>query len=395
MNLLSASIVFWLSFVGILHTYVIFPLVISLWAKIRGSHAGLMETMEMDPSSLPSITVLIAAFNEERTIRERVKNLADCSYPKDKMTVMIGSDGSTDATNALLEELSTKYPWLHVVFFTENRGKAEVLNALFPSVSTPISVFTDADTVFSLNALEELVEPFREANVGCVAGLRLVRNSALETVTEQQEKSYLNLDNKIRRAEGALGCVIGAHGSLFALRTELIRPLPSGKAYTDDFYWSMIPLELGFNVVQSMEALSYAESAPSVLADFRRKVRYASTAFATGFRFIRLLWTAPAPVRYAFFSHRISRWFLPFFLLAALVTNVVLMGDGLIYILLGCMQALLYGVALVGIVFPSAGRVSGLFSLSAYFVYSNAALFLGFFRWMSGRASHRWTPARS
>ena len=391
MNLRVDVIFFWFSLMAIVHTYALFPLLIAIWAGIRNSTSN--EPKDIN-HFLPSVTVLFAAYNEERSIRERIENLALCTYPKEKMTVLVGSDGCSDATDRILRELSARYSWLHVVYFAENRGKAEVLNTLFPLIASPYTVFTDADTVFSLDSVEKILLPFQDPSVGCVAGLRLVRSQAAATVTEQQESSYLDLDNRIRQAEGKLGCVIGAHGSLFAVRTDLIRPLPTGKAFTDDFYWSVIPLELGYTVVQSMHALSYAESAPSTSADFRRKIRYASTAFATCFRFMHLLWSGPAAARYAFFSHRVSRWFLPFFLLAAFFGNVALANEGMLYALLLGAQFLMYAAAMIGIIFPGAGRVSGVFSLSAYFVYSNAALLLGFFRWISGRASQRWTPVR-
>lgn len=386
--------VFWLSVAGIIHTYLLFPLLLSSIAGIKRRSLG-EKHMDDAVVSVPDITILIAAYNEEKNIRERIENLAQCQYPIGKMSVLVGSDGSTDATNAILAELSLKYDWLDVVVFAENRGKTPVVNSLIAKVRTPITVLTDADTIFSTDALVSIVQPFRDLGVGCVAGVRRVRNQAVESVTSLQESSYLDLDNRIRVAEGELGCIIGAHGSLYAIRTELLERIPEDRPFTDDFFLSMIPLERDFRVMQADRALSFAEAAASPMKDFMRKVRYSSTAFATCFRFGHLLWSSRPLVAYCFFSHRVSRWFLPFFLVIAVITNVALLGTGFVYSVALAIQALFYLGAVIGILIPSTVARSRVFSLSAYFVYSNAALFVGFFRWISGRASHRWVPSRN
>lgn len=386
--------VFWLSVAGIVHTYLLFPLLLSAIAAIKRRYAP-EKHVDDDVVSIPDITILIAAYNEEKNIRERIENLARCEFPDGKMTVLVGSDGSTDGTNSLLTELAETYDWLRVVVFAENRGKTPVVNSLIAHVRSPITVLTDADTVFSSDALISIVGPFSDPRVGCVAGVRKVRDQVVESVTSLQESSYLDLDNRIRVAEGELGCVIGAHGSLYAIRTELLERIPEDRAFTDDFFLSMIPLERGYLVTQANKALSYAEAATGPMKDFTRKVRYSSTAFATCFRFIHLLWTSRPLVAYCFFAHRISRWFLPFFLVLAVLTNVLLEGEGFIYTIALVTQTLFYLGAMIGILIPSTVTRSRVFSISAYFVYSNAALFVGFFRWISGRASHRWVPSRS
>lgn len=387
-------VVFWLSLAAIVHTYLVFPVVLAVLASLNRKDAHKQHPMLYD-DSLPYVTVVMSAFNEERNIRDRIENLASCTYPAGKMTVLVGSDGSTDSTNAILEELSGKYHWLTVRVFPENRGKTPVLNSLVSLITTPITILTDADTVFSSNALVSIVQPFSQPTVGCVAGVRKCRTSGTINATTVQESSYLDIDNKIRIAEGVLGCVIGAHGSLYAIRTELLEKIPEDRAYTDDFYLSMIPLERGFTVVQANEAISFAETATSTLRDFRRKVRYSSTAFATCSRFASVMWSAPLSAAYCFFSHRVSRWYLPFFLLTALISNVVLYSGGLVYQLLLWVQISFYVSALVGVFSQRAVKASPLFSLSAYFVYSNAALFVGFFRWLFGNSSNRWVPSRS
>ncbi|MFM8569493.1 MAG: glycosyltransferase [Candidatus Kapaibacterium sp.] len=393
MTLSLMIVLFWLSVIGIVHTYLVFPLLIRL---IAASGRSVVPAVGMNEEEYaPAITVVISAYNEEKNIRERIEDLARCEYPAGKMSVVVGSDGSTDATNTILEELSLRYDWLTVIPFATNRGKTPVLNRLFASITTPLTVLTDADTVFSPNALSSIVRPFRDETVGCVAGVRRVRDMAVTTVTSLQESSYLDLDNGIRVAEGRLGCVIGAHGSLYALRTELVGTIPEDKPFTDDFYLSMIPLERGFRVVQADTAISYAETAASTLSDFRRKVRYSSTAFATCFRFLPLLWGPRPIVAYCFFSHRVSRWFLPVFLVIALVSNMVLRDHAPVYAIALIVQSLFYLTALVGILVPSTVSISRLFSLSAYFVYSNAALLVGLVRWAAGGASHRWEPSLS
>ena len=386
------EILFYASVAGIVHTYFVFPLVMAFIAVRRRQRKHRQRSTE---SVVPAVTILIAAYNEQANIRDRIENIALQNYPHEKLRVIVGSDGSTDATNNILSDMVDHYEWLSVELYGENRGKVYVLNDLLQHVQTPIVIYTDADTIFSTDSLLHLVEPFSSPSVGAVAGMRhvLVRGSV--TATSEQEESYLSIDNIIREGESALGCVIGAHGSLYAIRTELVEPIPTDIAYTDDFYVSMLPFEKGFEVVQAEGAHSYAETARDTASDFRRKTRYAATIFATCYRFRKQLLSGSFVQSYCFFSHRVSRWFLPFVLLLCLTSAAMLSSSSPLYSWVLFVQVSFYVLALIAILIPRLSRVFSLFSLSAYFVYSNVALFIGFFRWITGRGSNKWTPERS
>ncbi len=399
---LVAECVFWSCILFTLHTYVIFPFLMRRMVvranarRLRGVNTISEDNKQSFPD-LPAISILIAAYNEERNIEARVRDIAAQSYPKQKLTVLIGSDGSTDETNEILQHLQSEFPWLRTVFYKSNRGKSSVLDDLFQYVDTEIIVFTDADVRFEAEALTHIVRPFQDPDVGAVAGTRQSEDVQAESQIHQQETAYLSFDNVIRTAEGIHGCLIGAHGCFFAMRRSCYRVMPTGMAFTDDFYYSMLPLEQGLRVTSLPEAIVWSTPTKNSTEDFWRKVRYSTSGFATLMRFKSLLFDQRVFMSYCFWSHRVSKWLVAPILLVLFVANLALVCNHLFFAVFFALQVSFLTVSAMGYVFrrPSfGGRVPRALTFSYYFVNANAALLLGLIRYMSGYRSQRWDTDR-
>lgn len=385
------EIIFWLCLAIALHTYILFPVIIRFFARV----AGKPRRVELSEVDYPRLSVVISALNEESVIQERLDNLAAQHYPKDKFEVLIGSDGSTDATNDILNHYAQRYTWLRVFCYGERRGKASVLNDLVRETTADILVFGDADHFYEPDALQQIIPYFGDEHVGGVAGTIDMRNAPGKESAGLEEQSYYSYDNPIKIAEGDCGCMIGAHGGFFAIRRELYADIPVSKGVTDDFYVSILPLEKGYKVVAAREAISHTYSAPSTAAEFRRKVRFSATSFATLFRFRKLLFDRRLILSYAFWSHRVSKWLFPLVMIVIFFLNLLLMNWHPVYRLLMYGQYLLYISACIGYVLSKYGVSIRLFSFPYYFVVSNAALFFGLIRFLRGKNVTHWQPARA
>ncbi len=379
----------------VLHTLLLFPVIIKVLAWIKTSLARTpVRRNSIHDDDLPSISILIAAYNEEKNIRNRVLDIEKQDYPKSKLRVFIGSDGSTDSTLSLLNDLCKERDWLEAVEFKENMGKSFTINSLVELAETELLVFSDADVEFGNGALREIVAPFIDSEVGAVAGRRMVASNTDSSANSQEESSYLSFDNQIRKAEGAFGCVIGAHGCFFAMRKSLFQALDPEKGYTDDFYYSMLPLEAGFKVVHADNAKVFVPASKSYQEDFQRKVRYSATAFATLGRFWMLLFFKKPILSYCLWSHRVFKWFLPLELSMLFISNAFLVHQSPIFLLTFSFMLLMLLWAALGAIVVRQRKYGGIISFSYYFVVSNVALFWGFIRFLAGKNSTQWKPIR-
>ncbi len=398
----SATLVlFWVCIALVLHTYIAFPLIIqriAAYKRQRDTQTNVPNASSLSVrSEYPPISIIIAAYNEQTHIEQRVRNIAEQNYPPELLHVFIGSDGSQDSTPALLSSLSKQFSWLHVHIFEVNRGKSAVVNDLALLATTEILIFSDADVLFDQGALAEIVKPFRDERVGAVGGTRITLEKDELSRIHAEESAYLNFDNRIRIAEGACGCLIGAHGCFFALRRSCFRALPLEKAYTDDFFYSMIPLELGFEVRAAERAIVRSSSSLSVRDDFQRKVRYSSTAFASLVRFRALLFDRRVLMSYCFWSHRVIKWFLPLILLLLIFCTAMLQGQSTFYLVFYILE-LSFATLTLLVHFMMMLRPDRILArsltFSYYFVSSNVALLLGLVRYVSGKNSTQWKPQR-
>lgn len=377
----SIVVLFWCCCFTVLFAYLGYPLLILMLSRLFGRKP---VAPSPDESKLPVISLLIAAHNEEVDIEARILNALALKYPADKLEIAIASDGSTDGTN----EIVRKYANRGVLLFAyeKNRGKTAVLNESVNRLRGEIVILSDANTHMAPDAAIRLAAWFAAEDVGVVCG-RLVLNDP--RTGRNVDSVYWKYETFLKKCESRLGALLGSNGAIYAIRRSLFPPIRPG-TLIDDF---VIPLEAkrqsGCRIVYDTQAVAFEETAPTILAEFRRRVRIG----AGGFQSIGMLWPLLSPahgwVALTFLCHKILRWACPFLLIGMLITNAFLISDSIYVLILGC-QGVFYLLSLVGHWIPSWPRFLRYIRLPTMFTTMNLALFFGFFRWLRGGQTGIW-----
>ncbi|MCE1190499.1 MAG: glycosyltransferase [Ignavibacteria bacterium] len=338
----------------------------------------------------PTISVVIAAYNEEKVIAERIANIMESDYDMGRIEILIGSDKSSDGTNAILLEAEKKYSNLRVFVFDNRRGKAAILNDLVREAQNEIIVFTDANTEFSKDALKRLGESFSNEKIGGVCGKLILSDQRVRAGESVEEKSYWQLESFLKNAEGKMRILIGANGGIYSIRKNLYRPIPLDKAVTDDLYVSLAVLSQNKDFIYCENATAFEDTGKNIEIEYKRKIRFAATNYQTITHFYNLFFKKNIFIPYAFISHKIIRWFQPHLLIVLFISSLIsFQENSLIYWLLIC-QTGFYLAALIGWILSLYKIKIRLFTLPFFFMLTNYALAVGFVRFLRGRQSAIW-----
>jgi cellulose synthase/poly-beta-1,6-N-acetylglucosamine synthase-like glycosyltransferase len=377
----TAFVVFWVCAALVLYTYLIYPLLLAIFILVRRKRSVEPQTDEHD---LPQVSVLIVAHNEEAVIRERIENLLSLDYPANKLELVVASDASADRTVEIVREFEKQSVRLHE--FPSRTGKAAVLDMVIPRLKGQLVVLSDANTMMERMALKRLVRWFSDPNVGVVCG-KLVLT---DPVTGRNVDSlYWRFETLLKRGEGMLGALLGANGAIYAIRRNMFQGVRHD-TIVDDFVIPLLArLRSGCRIVYDEKAIAYEETPPEIANEFRRRARIG----AGGFQSIGVLWPLLDPRRgwiaFTFLSHKVLRWMCPFFLLGLVTANLVLVDMGIYGASLG-FSVLLASLALLGQYAPLSSSAGRAVRLTTMFATMNAALLVGFFRWVRGRQHGAW-----
>jgi cellulose synthase/poly-beta-1,6-N-acetylglucosamine synthase-like glycosyltransferase len=392
------TVVFWLAAGVILHTYVFYPLLLialDAVAQAQGSWRYMGGNERRRPPAqigLPSVSVLIAAWNEQGCIAARIDNLLGQDYPADKLEILVGSDASSDETDAIVQRYAARGVKLSRA---ERCGKAGVLNRLLGLAQGEVLVMTDANSHFERDAIRRLVQPLRDEEVGLVCG-RLRLHSPMGAPVA--ESAYWKLESLLKLYESRRGCVMGANGGIYAVRKHLFMPLPAGTV-VDDFVAALRVLESGHEVRYEPEAVAHEEAAPDHSGEYRRRVRIAAGCFRALSEHKDLLSLRHGFTAFALWSHKVLRWFVPQAMVMAFLTNLFLARGGSFYtaVLLG--QFAIYALAAMALLGITPRQVRALADAAGHFVEMNAALLVGFLKYSRGAQGQTWArtdrPARA
>ena len=380
-NVLSIS--FFILLCLAVNSYLLYPVIITVISYLK------KEKTILDVSD-QSLSILISAYNEEKSIEARLRNISEQDYDFSKVEVIVGSDCSDDKTNEILERLEKEISWLKVFLFTQRRGKAGVLNEIMEHAKNDILIFTDANTEFERDALKLLASGFTKMDIGGVSGRLVLTEKSLNKKDSVEEKKYWEYETFIKRAEGRLGVLVGANGGIFAIRKELVAKIPIKKAVTDDLFLSLAVLNKGYKFVYEPRAVGIEEVGKNVLIEFKRKIRFAATNFQTFLFFIDFLFKWRPLLSYAFISHKVTRWFFPFLMFFLFIINILLLPSGQFYFYCFILQVTFYLLAVLGFVFSLLRVRILLLSMPFFFAMANLALLVGFIRFLRKKHSVIW-----
>ncbi|MBK9283748.1 MAG: glycosyltransferase [Sphingobacteriaceae bacterium] len=376
-------VIFCLSVFAILHTYVFYPLLIIFFASFKKRVPSINKN-----SDLPEVCVLIAAYNEEKVIGQKIQSIVEGDYPLEKIRVLIGSDASTDDTNQIIQNWKSKYSCVELIEFGGRTGKAGIINKLAELAGKKILILTDANVIFAKDTLGHLLMHFNNEQVAQVCA-NIIKVADSKVGIAGAEKSYLALENKIKYSESLLfGIVMGAEGACYAIRSEFYNPVPP-KFFMDDFYMTMNVIEQGGKIVFAKEAICFEDVPDKSSEEFKRKIRISIGNFQNLFRFKKLLWPPWSGVSFAFLSHKLLRWKTPFLILTALKVSILLSFYFPLFQILLILQC-------IGILSPLLDKLtlSKIFFIRylSHFYMMNAALLIGFFKFLKGVDTNIWTP---
>jgi len=384
-----SELVFWTCLFLIAHTYALYPAFLfaasSLVQLARDSEFRRtrhdQRTSVADPGFLPPLSLIVPAHNEERDLPAKLANVRSMDYPRDRLEVIFVSDGSTDGTNEILE--AAREGDVRVVILPARSGKASALNRGVEEARQEILVLSDAATLFAPDALLKLSRHFSDPGVGVVCGALRFQNTA---ESRQTEGVYWRYESMLRLMEARLGITLTASGAIYAVRRKCFPSLPAD-TLIEDLVVPMHARTLGYRVLYDPEAVAVDFAAPTVAGEFTRRVRVATGSFRALGQLIR---SPMDPLTaFAFFSHKVLRWVLPFLLIGLLAASTALWQRPLYRAMLTA-QVLFYGWAAVGFLYRERMQRVRYALLAYYLLAIHVAFLVGFVRFARGRGEGTW-----
>jgi len=371
------EVFFWVSVLLVLHTYLLYPLLLVIaasavqtWRDLRylASRQERRRTLR-EPLPLPAVSLIIPAYNEERHLPDKLQNLRALDYPPEHLQIIFVSDGSTDSTNDILRGAASDS--LEVVYLPTRGGKSAALNRAVAGARHEIIVFSDAATLFARDAVKKLVRHFADAQVGVVCGALQFRASA---ESRQTDGVYWGYESMIRLMESRLGVTLSGSGAIYALRRQCFVPL-AADTLVEDLVVPMNARALGFRVLYDPEARATDFAASTVAGEFTRRVRIATGSFQVLGQLLR----APLDARtmFAFLSHKVLRWIIPFLLIGMLLSSASLWQQPF-YRALFLGQVLFYAWGALGYALRARVQRVRYMLLGYYLVAMHLAFLVGF-----------------
>lgn len=372
-----ARMAFWASVGAILYVYVGYPLLLLLLGSLRGAGRRVPE------GERPRVSLVVSAYNEDGVIRDKILNSLALDYPRDRLEIVVASDGSTDGTASIAREYGEA---VRVFHYPTRRGKNAVLNDVVPLVQGDIVVFTDANGKFAADAVSQLVRHFADPAVGCVCG-ELVYASGDENLVARGYNVYWRFDQVLKSLESRLGCLLGANGSIFAVRKALYRPL-RGDVAND----MVLPVQIaarGYRVIYEPQAVSVEAGSRDAAEELGRRSRIVGR----GLMGVRVL--LPDVLRgrrwlllWELVSRKLLRYCTPFLFLALAASSAVLATG--VYAWALAAQAAFYAAAAASFVASWCGARIRALSVPHYFVVGNAAALMGWVKVLTGCDLTKW-----
>ncbi|WP_448518551.1 glycosyltransferase family 2 protein [Rhodoflexus sp.] len=380
---------FWFCLLLIGYTYVGYGALLWLIVKVRRYLHPVRQTPLLPDAQLPTVSFIVAAYNEQDYIVAKANDTLLLDYPQEKLQIIFVTDGSTDNTPTLLRQFSERIMCLHK---PERAGKIAAVHRAMQFATGEICIFTDANTMLNRAAIREIVKHYQHADVGAVAGEKRVADAGGATAGEG---IYWKYESFLKCLDYELYSVVGAAGELFSIRRELYEAVPPN-TLLDDFMISMRVAAKGYRVAYAPEAYALESASANIGEEMKRKIRISAGGIQS------IVWLAPllnifryGRLSFQYISHRVLRWSLtPVALLLVLPLNWLLWDAGTIYQLLLAGQAAFYTAVVIGWLLAAQNIKIKAFFIPFYFAMMNYCVFLGLLRYLRGRQSVLWEKAK-
>jgi cellulose synthase/poly-beta-1,6-N-acetylglucosamine synthase-like glycosyltransferase len=378
------AVLFWLSLVVIFFTYVGYPLLLFIVSLFKNN-----KEFPLQKHTIP-ISVIIAAYNEEKLIQEKIKNTLEQGYPSQLLQIIVVADGSTDLTVTKVSEFKE----VLVLFDELRKGKAAAVNRAIAYTTSDIIVLTDANSFLQPGAFNELIKPFIDKEVGAVAGEKKVIDS--HHYEQGGEGLYWKYESWVKQQESKFYTVIGAAGELFAIRKKLYSTIPE-YIITDDFFLSVSVNLQHKKVVYAKKAVSVEYESVTFNDEWNRKVRIAAGGIQSLFVISEAFNFFNHPkLAFQFFCHRVSRWLFcsPAFIVLFVMNFLLITTESSFYKLFFWLQVVFYVLAFAGWLLSLSEKYFKITGIPFYIVFMHAAMLTGLYRFFTGKQSVLWEKAK-
>lgn len=380
-----AELIFWFSLAILFYSYLGYGILVFLINNIRVLFSA---TKKVVSPEFP-VTLIITAYNEAAILPQKITNTLAIDYPFEKLKIILVTDGSTDRS----EQIVKKYPNVELLHRPERMGKYAAIKRAMKNVTTPVVVFSDANTMLNPECISRIIAHFADPIIGAVAGEKKIMQNNYASAVGEAEGLYWQYESFMKKLDAEFFTVVGAAGELFAIRTNLFTEL-NDDLILDDFVMSMTVCLQGYKIAYEPDAFATELPSASLAEEEKRKVRISAGAYQS-LRYLKgIMHFFKHPLlSFQFISRRLLRWvFCPVMLLLVFLSNssLAFFTGNKLYTILFIGQVVFYVFAGLGWLFVKAGKRAGLFTVPFYFVFMNYCLVRGFFRFVSGGQSVLW-----
>lgn len=392
------EIIFWSMALLIFYTYIGYGLILYILVIAKERIVSRRKRREDGSVSfadcdLPSITLLVAAYNEEDVAEEKIQNSFDLDYPDDKLKLIWITDGSTDKT----DEIISRYPKVMLLHQNAREGKSAAINRAIPFVTTPIVIFSDANAMLNKDAVRIIAHAFKDSKVGCVAGEKRVVYGDRDGASSSGEGIYWRYESKLKELDSRLYSAVGAAGELYAIRTNLYNNMEKS-VLLDDFILSMRIAMKGFRIKYCSNAYAVEFGAVNMKEEEKRKVRISAGGLQSVIMLSPLLNIFKyGLLSFQYISHRVLRWTItPIALFALMPLNIALALRDVdnIYSLLLIFHVLFYLLSFIGYIMSDREVKSKIVFVPYYFMFMNLSVLKGFRYLYKKRGTGVWEKSK-
>lgn len=388
------GVLFWLCLFIIIYTYFGYLLLLSFFAQFSIPKNYVKK-------DFPSVTLLIAAYNEEKIIASKLENSLSLDYPKERLQIIVAADGSDDGTVAIVRSYAER--GVKISYDSVRQGKMAAINHAMLLAQDEIVVFSDANNFYAPNALIELVRPFSDVRVGGVSGAKTI--NADQDALGDTEGLYWKYESLIKKQETRLGCTVGASGEILGIRRKLFTP-PPPEIINDDMFIAFSIIRAGYDMVYVPTARSFERMTFSEREEIVRRTRIFAGLYQTMRMSLSLLPFHRPVIVWQIVSHKYLRALIPFAMVGAWITNLLVLfypqAEGSLHWLFLAppygklflvLQSCFYLSAIVGKKLKLGGKLGKLLNIPVFLVNSNFAALRGFQRYLTGQQTVIWKKA--